>query len=170
MADGRASVVPSALARLAAAGPYEPDAAELALYGRLIGQWDVDWFAFDADGVVAEQRRAEWHFAWILGGRGVQDVIWIAGAPPEGDGTTLRCWDRERGHWRVVFMSPGDGEFVTLTGRRDGEGIVQDVADRSPPERWTFSEIMETSFVWRAERKERGAWRVTHEMRATRRG
>jgi hypothetical protein len=166
--------LPSALKRLSASGPFPPDADELMLYGRLIGAWDVDWVRFDGRGKAAERRRGEWHFAWVLGGRAVQDVIWTVGAPPEQDGTTLRCWDAQLGAWRVMFMSPGDREFVTLVGRAEGDRIVQDITDRppdAPAERWTFSEITDAAFLWQAETSSDGGrtWTVTHEMRASRR-
>jgi hypothetical protein len=166
--------VPSAIERLSAPGPFAPDTHELMLFGRLIGAWDIDWVAFDGSGKVVERRRCEWHFAWVLGGRAVQDVIWAVGAPREEDGTTLRCWDPQLGAWRVVFMSPGDGEYVTLLGRPAGGDIVQEVIDRPPdahPERWTFSEITDAGFRWQAERSRDGGrtWAVTHEMRASRR-
>ena len=167
--------LPSALVRLAAEGPFEPDAAELALYGQFVGAWGVEWTALSADGAVGERRTGEWHFAWVLGGRGIQDVIWVDGARAEADGTTLRCWDPRLGAWRVVFMSPGDGQFVTLVGRRRGDDIVQDVLDPTPAAGaacWTFTEITARSFLWRAETSvDAGAtWTVTHEMRANRRG
>ena len=173
-----AGPLPSAIERLTAPGPFGPDKHNLMLYGRLVGAWDIEWVVFDRRGTPTERRRGEWHFAWVLGGRAVQDVIWTAGEPPENDGTTMRCWDRELGAWRVVFMSPGDGEFVTLVGRPEGDRIVQEVTDRSSgarpdsaAERWTFSEITETAFLWHAERSSDGGqrWAVTHEMRASRR-
>jgi hypothetical protein len=133
MIDGQERrTLPSAIERLRAPGPFAPDKHQLMLYGRLIGAWDIDWVAFDEAGEAIERRRGEWHFAWVLGGRGVQDVIWTVGAPPEQDGTTLRCWDAQLGAWRVVFMSPGDREFVTLVGRPEGDRIVQEVIDRPP--------------------------------------
>jgi hypothetical protein len=166
-------VVPSAIERLSAPGPFAPDIHQLMLYGRLIGEWDIDWVVFDRSGKAVGRRRGEWHFAWVLGGRGVQDVIWAAGAPPEEDGTTLRCWDAKLGAWRVVFMSPHDGEFVTLVGRPQGDRIVQEVIDRPPDaraERWTFSEISDAEFLWQAERSSDGGatWTVTHQIRARR--
>ena len=166
--------LPSAIERLSAPGPFAPDAHELMLYGRLIGAWDIDWVALDGTGKAVERRRGEWHFAWVLGGRAVQDVIWAVGAPPEQDGTTLRCWDPQLDAWRVVFMSPADREFVTLVGRREGDRIVQDITDRSPDapaERWTFSEITDAHFRWQAETSTDGGrtWTLTHEMRASRR-
>jgi hypothetical protein len=164
--------LPSAIERLSASGPFEPDRDELMLYGRLVGAWEVDWARFDQSGKALERRRGEWHFAWVLGGRAVQDVIWAAGAPPELDGTTLRCWDAELGAWRAVFFSPGDKQFVSLIGRAEGDRIVQELADRpaDAPERWSFSGITDAGFLWQAERSSDGGrtWTVTHEMRASR--
>jgi hypothetical protein len=174
MIDGQErGALPSAIQRLSAAGPFAPDAHQLMVYGRLVGAWDIEWVAFDRSGKAVERRRGEWHFAWVLGGRGVQDVIWAAGAPPEHDGTTLRCWDAQLGAWRVVFMAPGDREFVTLVGRPEGDRIVQDVVDRppgAPAERWTFSDIADAEFLWQAETSDDGGrtWTVTHEIRASR--
>ena len=169
-----APALPSAMKRLSAAGPFAPEGKNVMLYGPLVGGWDVEWLAFDGTGTPVERRRGEWHFAWVLGGRGVQDVIWMVGEPPENDGTTLRCWDSRLGAWRVVFMSPGDGEFVTLVGRPEADRIVQEVLDPSADvftRRWTFSDITDNSFLWQAEGSSDDGvtWTVTHEMRATRR-
>ncbi len=171
-----AAVLPSALERLAARGPFEPQERDLMVYGRLVGGWDVAWARLDVNGEAVERRRGEWHFAWVLGGRAVQDVIWTVGEPPENDGTTLRCWDPQLGAWRVVFMSPADRQFVTLVGRADGDGIVQDVVAWDRPERagaserWRFCEMTLDGFVWRAEISRDGGrtWTITHEVRATR--
>ena len=168
--------LPSAIERLSATGPFAPEDPDLMLVGRLVGAWDVEWAAFDSTGGALERRRGEWHFAWVLGGRGVQDVISIAGAPRDSDGTTLRCWDAGLGAWRAVFMSPGDGEYAILIGRPDGDRIVQDrlpwgsAASLAPAQRWTFSKITTESFLWQAQTMSEsgGTWTVTHEIRATR--
>jgi hypothetical protein len=166
--------VPTAIERLGAHGPFAPEREQLMLYGRFVGAWDVEWVAFRAGGEVLERRRGAWHFAWVLGGRGVLDVIRVAGAPPEEDGATLRCWDPQLGAWRVVFMSPGDGQFVTMMGRPEGDRIVQEIVDPPSGEhagRWTFSEITDEAFLWQAEESSDGgrSWIVTHEIRATKR-
>jgi len=155
----------TALARLAADGPYAPHHDDLMLYGRLVGAWDVDWTRFAEDGQPAEHRKAEWLFGWILGGRGVQDVIWQKGDPPHLDGTTIRCWDAGAQLWRLSFMSPHDSEFVTMTGRADPDQdrIVQDL-DGRPNSRWIFDQITATTFRWQAHDGDR----VTHQMLARR--
>mgnify|MGYP001564200318 CR=1 FL=1 len=71
----------------------QPEHAEkLMLYGQFVGSWDVHSRKFKPDGRRTE-RRGEWHFAWVLGGRGVQDVLFETGVPPHQYGTTLRCYD-----------------------------------------------------------------------------
>ena len=160
--------LPSAIERLATDGPYPPDEDDLMLFGRLVGSWDVDWLRLGDGGEEVERRRVEWHFAWVLGGRAVQDVIFVAGEPPHADGTTLRCWDHEARVWRSTFMSPHDGEYFALTGRRDGDRIDQDVTGRS--ERWVFPDITDEAFWGEARtRTAGGAWTPTHRMHARRR-
>jgi hypothetical protein len=135
------------------------------IYAPFIGTWDVD---------SSVAGRGEWHFERVLGGLGVQDVIFPAGAPPEQHGITLRAWDARLGAWRAFFASPGDGEFVQLVARRDGDRIAQEGHDLGAPARrlrWSFSDIGAGAFVWRGEASEDGgaSWTLTHEMHAKRR-
>jgi len=142
------------------------------LYGRFVGSWDVDATDFEGDG-SSRRRRGEWHFAWVLGGRGVQDVLYAVGSPPELFGTTLRCYDAERDIWHVSWMAPAGGEFVHLVGRESEDGIVQigQGPDPTRVERWTFSEISDDAFLWRGEVSYDGGdeWTLVQEMRAARR-
>jgi hypothetical protein len=142
-------------------GPSDP----LRLFGQFVGSWDVESSLAGA---------GEWHFAWILGGTAIQDVISPVGAPPEQQGTTVRAYDPGAGLWHVFYTCPQDGEFVLLTGRAEGERIVQlghDLAGPSRRLRWTFSDIEPASFRWTGEVSTDGGatWRLTHEMRAKRR-
>src|SRR5919202_1411929 len=60
---------------LAADGPSEDRADKLMLFGQFVGDWDVDFTVYGADG-TRQTEKAEWHFGWVLEGRAVQDV-WI---------------------------------------------------------------------------------------------
>ena len=129
-----------ALELLAADGPFSEHADKLMLYGQFVGSWDIHSTNFNTDGTRTE-RQGEWHFAWVLGGRGVQDVLFAVGAPAHKYGTTLRCYDETAEVWRVAWMAPGGGEFANLIGRRIGDRIVQEGTgpDLRRLERWTFS-------------------------------
>lgn len=66
-----------------ATGPH-PDAADaMQLYGQFVGSWDQEVTWFERDG-TSRRLRGEWHFGWILGGRGIADV-WMVPTRPELD-------------------------------------------------------------------------------------
>ena len=141
------------------------NAEGLELYGQFVGSWDVE---------SSLQGRGEWHFEWILGGRAVQDVIYRVGDPEEKHGTTVRAYDARTGLWHLFYACPGDDEFVLLTGRGDGDRIVQEGRELAAPGRavrWSFSEITPASFLWQGEASTDGgeSWSLFHEMRAVRR-
>jgi hypothetical protein len=56
--------------------PDDELAIELELFGQFVGSWDVSVTNYQPDGSTITIP-AEWHFAWALGGRAIQDV-WIA--------------------------------------------------------------------------------------------
>jgi len=67
---------------LVARGPH-PDIAQSAnaIYAPFVGSWDVEVFDLESDG-ARRVSRGEWHFAWILEGRAMQDVLMV---PPRGE-------------------------------------------------------------------------------------
>jgi len=143
------------------------------MYRSLIGSWDISARWHTPDGGVKEGR-GEWHFTWILGGRGVQDVLFQAGAAPDQFGTTLRCYDPVLDLWHVTWMQPSGGEFVTLTGRKLEDRIVQEGrgTDASRQERWSFIDIKENTFTWQGEVSRDGGvtWMLEQEMFGVRMG
>ncbi len=157
---------------LAASGPNPDYAATMMLYGQFVGSWDIDGVWYN-QGSVSRTARGEWHFGWILGGRGVQDVLFPNGAPRDHYGTTLRCYDRQLDAWHITWMQPYGGEFVHLLGRKVGDRIVQEsLPDQSGKlERWSFAEITPDSFLWLGETSIDGGstWVLEQEMHATRR-
>ena len=96
---------------LFADAPYREHADKLMLFGQFVGSWSVESTYHLVDGTRRDERR-EWHFAWVLGGRAVQDLICPVGAPPDRFGTTLRSYDPEIDAWHIVWVRPGDGQFA----------------------------------------------------------
>ena len=143
------------------------------LYGQFVGSWDIEATWYDRQGGTSTAK-GEWYFAWILGGRGVQDVLFASGAPPDRYGTTLRCYDASADAWHIFWVQPSGGEFVRLLGRKMGDAIVQEVvpSDAERRERWSFTDMTPGTFVWLDEVSlDNGAtWFLEEEMRATRRG
>lgn len=157
-------------ALIAADGPAQDAEVRESPYAKLIGSWKMESVWFGSAG-IRRTATGEWHFQWILGGLGIQDVLYADDYPRERYGTTIRCWDRERKLWRVSWMQPGNGEFAELIGRVDGDRIVQEIVgleDRR--ERWRFAEIGPDRFLWTAEVSTDGGttWATTQEMRGAR--
>ena len=156
---------------LAAEGPNAAIEESRQCFAPLIGSWSLESIWYEQN-EPTRQGNGEWHFAWVLGGRGVQDVIFMRGASPDEYGTTIRCYDAGLDTWFVTFMQPAGREFVSLVARRLDDQIVQEgrALDESSLERWTFSETTSESFRWRGESSRDGArtWRLDQQMTASR--
>lgn len=156
---------------LAAQGPFIEYAEKLMLYGQFVGDWDVDVFSYKKDG-ESTKGEARWVFNWILGGRGIQDVLYAVKSRPAQYGTTLRCYDSLLDAWHIAWMQPDSGEFVNLLGREVANRIVQEGlgTDYLRRERWSFTDITHDSFTWLGEvSTDHGAtWFLEEEMRARR--
>jgi hypothetical protein len=49
----------------------------------LLGSWDVvNVVLYEDDGTAVHESRGESHFFWILGGRGIQDILYAVGDAP----------------------------------------------------------------------------------------
>jgi hypothetical protein len=165
---------------LGADGPAADRNSKMDLYGRFVGSWDLDVTQISDDG-VARRRKGEWHFGWVLEGRAVQDV-WIV--PPCGElrrgdaaanvnsyGTTLRVYDPRIDAWLIQWTDPVTQNFLQMTGRAQGEDIVQFGArPDGTPIRWRFVNIAPNSFRWLGEISADGgaSWRLHVEFLAQR--
>jgi hypothetical protein len=162
---------PDVFGLLAASDPFAEYADKLMLYGQFVGSWDVD-VTWHKQGGGDRKGTGEWHFAWILGGCGIQDVLFASRTLPHQFGTTLRCYDTVKDAWHIAWMLPTGGEFVNLLGRRVGDRIVQEGtgSDTRRRERWSFTDITSTSFLWLGEVSfDNGiTWFLEQEMRAVR--
>lgn len=156
---------------LEAAAPDPQFARELMLYGQFVGSWEIVSTWIKGNGELTSAQ-GEWHFGWILGGRGVQDVLFRKNSPPRTYGTTLRCYEPGTQIWHITWMQPHGAEYVHLTGKQVGDRIVQEGAGSDPSrrERWSFTQIQPNSFLWLGEASfDAGAtWTLEQEMRAVR--
>ena len=105
---------------------------KLALYGWLVGRWEMDVTTTLDDGTT-HRGRGEIHAGWVLQGRqGIQDVRMIprleerkpgiAPLPGAGNwyGTTLRLYDPNLDAWRILWNDPVTNFFTQQIGRARG--------------------------------------------------
>jgi hypothetical protein len=161
---------------LHADGPFPAQRDELMLFGQFVGTWDMAVEYYDAAGHRTYQGHWEWSFAWILGGRAIQDVIVDLGtseAPARiSGGTTLRYFSPVSDRWTVYYLGAVAGITVQLEGGRSaGDTIVLEGAEADGTlNRWTFSDIRPDSFTWTGlESREGTDWWCNQRMLGTRR-
>ncbi len=135
---------------LRADGPVQDYAVKLATFGQFVGSWDIQGVWHQPDG-SRRTGTGEWHFDWILGGTGIQDVLFATGAPASQFGSTFRCYDRAIDAWHLTWMQPASGEFVNLIGRQVADRIVCESTDSQPYRRWSFTDLAPDSFHWMGE-------------------
>jgi hypothetical protein len=163
---------------LAARGPH-PEIAEKgdAIYAPFAGSWDVEVFDLEGDG-ARRVSRGEWHFAWVLEGRAMQDVLLV---PPRGErrngalakgnrcAITLRVFDSANGMWRVHYFNPLDRSEETLVAQADNKAIVQTGNNAHGISlRQAFGDITPSSFAMRREVSNGGFWKLESEYFAKR--
>jgi hypothetical protein len=155
-------------------GPSVPDHARI--FAPFIGSWDLVVRWFDESGALVRTEAGEWHFSWVLEGRGIQDV-WIV--PPRDNrgpgtvyeyGTSIRFHDPVLDAWRSVWIGPVQRAIRTFTARKLGPCVVLETTpDISPALRWSFHDIAADAFSWKNETRDAGGWRTQQTFEARRR-
>ena len=161
---------------LISAGPH-PDIPEAQrIFAPFIGDWDLIVKWFDETGKVSREEKGEWHFSWILEGRGIQD-IWIVPPRPEraahGDlyeyGTSLRFFDAELKAWQSTWIGPMHRIVRTFTARQVGDKVVLETTEGDVPRmRWSFADMKADAFTWRNELWTQKGWRTQQTFDARR--
>lgn len=124
-------------------------------FGRLIGSWDIEW-TDHLDAATPRRVKGEWIFSWVLAGSAVQDVFIVPSRTerlknPQPDaeyGMTVRIYNPKNGTWDIFYGCTG--QTFRLTARKEKENIVL-TENGAGNMRYLFSEITETSFLWRKE-------------------
>jgi hypothetical protein len=154
-------------------------ADKLQLYGQFVGAWRLDIAYHTFAGAVLRDE-GEWHFAWVLDGKAIQDV-WIFPARDRRDpaapvpwhmyGTTFRWYDPALDAWHINWFDPSRPMQMRQLGRAMGKDIVQTGEDQGGfVRRWRFTDIARDSFRWLGDASwDRGAtWTLEMEMKARR--
>jgi hypothetical protein len=163
-------------ASLISAGPHPDLPEEQQLFAPFIGDWDLIVSWFDDRANLTRREQGEWHFSWVLEGRGIQDV-WIV--PPRAQragghelyeyGTSLRFFDAELDAWQSTWVGPMHRTVRTFTARRMDGGIVLETTQGEVPRlRWSFTDIKTDSFTWRNEVWTGSGWRIQQTFDARR--
>ena len=146
---------------------------EYNFFGKLVGVWDLDWNDHLHE---AKKRRVkgEWIFSWVLEGMAIQDTFIVPSRverltdiqPDASYGTTIRIFNPSTLAWDIFWGEPG--ESIRLEARKvDQEIVLTEITQQSM--KWIFSEITDTSFVWkRIRRQEDGSWRLEVKALGTR--
>lgn len=169
--------LPHFAASLVSEGPHADIPAEHRIFQPFIGDWDLVVSWFDETGKLRRRERGEWHFSWILEGRGVQD-IWIV--PPRDErarssdlyeyGTSLRFFDEKLGAWQSTWIGPMHRVVRSFLARGiDGKVVLETTEGETPRMRWSFDDIERDSFTWRNELWTGAQWRVQQTFAARRR-
>ena len=157
-------------------GPHSDIPPEHRIFAPFIGDWDLVVSWFDEAGKLSRQERGEWHFSWILEGRGVQDV-WIVPPPDERAaqtdlyeyGTSLRFFDTKLDAWQSTWIGPMHRVVRTFAARQIDDRIVLETTEGEVPRmRWSFADIERNSFTWRNELWTDRGWRVQQTFAASR--
>jgi hypothetical protein len=162
------------VAALVADGPAPGLGDRMGVFGRFVGSWDLTVTDVGPDGTEAVAE-GEWHFAWALGGRAVQDVWVVPGlaAPDPGSvehGSALRAYDPSTDRWTVSWTGPVKQRFHRFDAAVEGDEVVLRSVDGPPHLRWVFSDVTPDRFRWRHERSDDGeAWVLVQWMDVRRR-
>lgn len=136
--------------------------AELAHWGKLVGEWSTKEESLKTDGSDWEPSfGADWNFYWAFDGWGIQDDYT---SPPMGEalddestrqrGINLRIFSPTEKKWVMTWLTAKSTKPATFTAISDDEKIVMQ-ADVVNPQgfhsRITFFDITESNFEWKLE-------------------
>ena len=134
---------------------------EFNYFGKLIGSWRIHYI--ESDNSLAIE--GEWHFAWVLEGMAVQDVIIL---PDYEYGTSLRIFNPDTHAWDVAYGYTG--KIIRLEARKQGEMVVLTYIGEEN-RKWVFVRIDDNQFHWQnITVKDNGEWHINAEIYAKRIG
>jgi len=128
-------------------------AAEIALFDRLSGTWDVTYDIYDKDGTVRPYH-GQVIYSRILNGGALQE-IWtsdIHNKVPQPYGTTLGFYDSKRERWTAMYVFPAkDYKIIVSGGEVDGRIVLTGRDEDGTIQRWSIDNIQTDSFLYHFE-------------------
>lgn len=132
---------------------------ELNYFGKLVGSWKINYV--DNNDVFIMQ--GEWHFAWVLEGMAIQDVIILSGYEY---GTSLRIYNPDTHAWDVAYGYTG--KIIRLEAKKQDDMIVLTFID-DECRKWIFTKIEDNHFQWQnVTIQNNGEWHINAEIDAIR--
>lgn len=132
---------------------------EYDLFGGLIGSWKIKYI--ESNTKVALE--GEWHFARVLDGMAIQDVIII---PNYETGITVRVYNPNKKAWDVTYSFVG--RVMRLVANKQDDKIVLTHIDNEN-RKWVFAKIDDNYFRWLdVSRNDSGEWQIDFEIIAER--
>lgn len=132
---------------------------EYDFFSELIGSWRIEYIDKKTDVAL----KGEWHFARVLDGMAIQDVIVI---PDYEQGITLRVFNPNKKAWDVTYSFVG--KVIRLVANKQYGKIVLDNIDNEN-RKWVFVKIEDNNFRWLdISRNHGGEWQVDFEIIAER--
>lgn len=132
---------------------------ELNYFGKLVGSWKINYV--DNNDVFTMQ--GEWHFAWVLEGMAIQDVIILSGYEY---GTSLRIYNPDTHAWDVAYGYTG--KIIRLEAKKQDDMIVLTFID-DECRKWIFTKIEDNHFHWQnVTIQNNGEWHINAEIDAIR--
>lgn len=132
---------------------------EYDFFGELIGSWKIQYIDKKTDVAL----KGEWHFARVLDGMAIQDVIII---PSYESGITLRVFNPNKKAWDVTYSFVG--RVIRLeANKHDGKILLSHIDNEN--RKWVFAKIEDNNFRWLdVSRNDGGEWQVDFEIIAER--
>lgn len=132
---------------------------EYDYFGKLIGSWRIKYIDNKTHAIF----NGEWHFARVLDGMAIKDVIII---PNYESGITLRVYNPNKKAWDVTYSFVG--KVMRLVANKDDDMIVLTHNDNEN-RKWVFVKIEDNYFRWLdVSRNDGGEWRADFEIIAER--
>lgn len=143
---------------------------EYNYFGRLVGSWNLDY----TDHNLSSSVKGEWHFAWVLEGMAIQDIIILPSRETRTEvphplteyGTTLRIYNPVTHAWDIAYGYTG--KIMRLEARKENDMIVLTNLEDNR-HKWVFVQIEDDRFHWQnVTVQDDGQWHINADIYAQR--